>query len=217
MKSCLIWLLICAWAPFALAKTEAVKAHANPNKEVLAALAGYRSAPAIQAKVEKTVAQETMGTENKSQGIFYFSKGKLRLDILQPEKTSLVYDGKNIWFESRLDDEHVTVTKMRANQLRKSDSILAALFDKKDVLHNFALVKNQKDGDKKSFSYKAKDKKSDVQFLEIDLDNRDIEKISYKDQIENSVTLKFSHISRAALPVEKFAYKPPKNSEVTEP
>jgi outer membrane lipoprotein-sorting protein len=53
--------------------------------------------------------------------------------------------------------------------------------------------------------------------LEIDLDNRDIEKISYKDQIENSVTLKFSHISRAALPVEKFAYKPPKNSEVTEP
>src|SRR4051812_1068293 len=78
--------------------------------DVESVLNRYRAAKAIQAKVKKTVTQEVMGTNNESEGMFYFSKGKLRLDIEKPEKSVLVYDGKNIWLESRLDEKTIQVS-----------------------------------------------------------------------------------------------------------
>lgn len=190
----------------------------SSTKEVDAVLTSYRRAGALKAKVNKTVVQETMGTETKSRGAFYFSKGKLRMDIMEPERSALVYDGKNVWFESRFDDQHVQVTKMRVGELRKANSMLAALFDKKDVLKNFKLIGTKSENGKKIFSFEAKDKKkSDVQFLEIALKDKDIQRITYKDQIENRITLEFSELIAGPLPANKFAYKAPKGAEVTEP
>src|SRR5581483_9847285 len=96
-------------------------------------------APAVSAKVTKKVEQDTLGIESSSEGDFFFSKGKIRMDIKEPEQTTLVYDGKTFWLESRADDEHIVVTKMPGSNLKKSDSILASLFDRKDVLNGFNL------------------------------------------------------------------------------
>jgi chaperone LolA len=199
-------------------KAAALKSATGTAKDVDTVLASYRQASALKAKIKKTVVQKTFGTEMKSQGDFYFSKGKLRMEIMEPERSTLVYDGKHIWFESRLDDQHVQVTKMKANELRKSDSLLAALFDRKDVLKNFNLTGSKSDETRKTYSFEAKDKKkSDVKFLEIALKEKDIEHITYEDQIENRVTLEFSDMTKGALDAKKFAYKPPKGAEVTEP
>ena len=65
----------------------------------------YRKAPAVTAKVQKTVVQEMTGVDNKSSGSFYYSKGKVRMDFTEPEKTTLVYDGKYVWLESPLDEK----------------------------------------------------------------------------------------------------------------
>jgi outer membrane lipoprotein-sorting protein len=187
-------------------------------REISKVLTNYREAKSIKAKVQKTVVQETVGTSMKSPGDFYFSKGKMRLEMMEPERTILVYDGKTVWYESRIDDEHVVVTKIRANGLRKSDSLLAALFYNKNVLENFKLKTSVTDQSKKVFTFEAKDKKkSDVQSLEIALKDKDIQRISYKDQIENRVTLEFSDVERGSVSAAKFAYKPPKNAEITEP
>ena len=201
--------LLCAMSPaLALAK--------SPAKEVDIVLAGYRSAKAIQAKVKKTVAQETLETKMESQGKFYFSKGKMRLEMMEPEHTTVVYDGKTIWFEQRVDDDHILVTKMRAVELRKSDSILAALFDKKDILKTFDFKNALSEDNGKTFTFAAKDKKnSDVQLLDISIKNKDISRISYKDRIDNRVTLEFSDLTKGAVAPDKFIYKPPKNAEIT--
>ena len=114
-------------APAFAKATAAKKKPVLAAKDVESVLAAYRKAPAIQAKVKKTVVQETMGTENTSTGEFFFSKGKLRLDFTEPDKTSLVYDGKFVWLESRLDDQNIQVTKMRTNELKRSKSVLTAL------------------------------------------------------------------------------------------
>ena len=131
-----------------------------------------------------------MGTSMKSQGEFYFSKGKMRLEMREPERTTLVYDGKIIWFESRADEEHIVVTKMKAMELRKSDSLLASLFDRKDVLKNFNLKSSKSEWLAiKDFKFEPKDKKEKwiSNRLEIALkDKKTFERISYKDQIEQS-------------------------------
>ena len=187
-------------------------------KDVDTVLAAYRKAPAVQAKVQKTVVQETMGTENTSTGDFYFSKGKLRLDFTEPEKTSVVYDGKYVWLESRLDDKNIQVTKLRTNELKRSNSVLTALFEKKDILRNFKLTKSTSEDVVKSFVFEPKKKKSDdeIQQLQISLKKKDLQRVSYKDQLENTVTFDFSQLTKGKVPAAKFKYTPPKNAQVTE-
>lgn len=187
-------------------------------KDVDTVLAKYRQAPAIKAKVKKTVVQETMGTENTSSGDFFFSKGKLRLEIKEPDQTTLVYDGRFVWLESRLDEATVQVTKLRTNELKHSKSVLTALFEKKDVLRNFKLVKSAEVEGLKNYFFEPKKKKAEdeIQLLQVVLKGKELARISYKDQLENTVSFDFSDLSKGVVPVEKFKYKPPKNAQVTE-
>jgi outer membrane lipoprotein-sorting protein len=185
--------------------------------DVDSVLARYRSARAIQAKVKKTVTQELMGTTNESEGRFYFSKGKLRLDITKPEKSVLVYDGKNIWLESRLDESHVQVSHMKAGALKRTDSLMAALFDRKDALKKFTLVNSSEKDGEKTYVFQPKDKKStEVRALEVALKGKDIRRIQYKDQMENTVNFEFLDLSKDDVPLAKFEYKPPKGASISE-
>lgn len=207
-------------ASVAFAKTASRKAVAKSTKpsakEVDQVLESYRQAPAISAKVKKKI-DTVMGTETESQGEFYFSKGKLRMDIHEPEQTTLVYDGRTFWLESRADEEHVVVTKMPATNLRRSDSILASLFDSKDVLKAFNLKRTKTENKDTTYDFEPKDKKkADVVSLEIALNGKDIESIKYKDQLDNLVFLQFSDLKRSKVDADKFTYKPPKGAEITD-
>lgn len=216
MRILALTLLLTLVSPALAAKKKTAK-KAEPLKEVEAVLASYRKASAIKAKVKKTVIQETMGTEVKSEGEFFFSKGKLRLDFTEPEKTTLVYDGKYVWFESRLDDQNVQVTKMKTNDLKRSRSVLTALFEKKDILRGFKLLKSEGDQERKTYTFEPKAKKDqdEVKTLEIVIAKKNLEKISYKDNIENTVVFEFVDLTRGKVPAAKFSYKPPKKAEVT--
>lgn len=187
-------------------------------KDVEIVLAKYRQASALQAKVKKTVVQETMGTEVVSTGDFYFSKGRLRLDFLEPEKTTLVYDGKFVWLESRLDDKNIQVTKMRTNELRRSKSIVTALFEKNDILKSFKMLKAKEENGVKNYFFEPRKKMAgdEIQMLHVVLKNKEIERISYKDQLENTVSFDFSNLTKGNVPASKFSYQIPKNAQVTE-
>jgi outer membrane lipoprotein-sorting protein len=201
-----------------VSKSAKASKKATPLQEVTKVLTAYRAAPAIQAKVKKTVTQEALGTEMKSEGIFYFSKGKLRLEIREPEKSTLVYDGKVVWFETPIDDTQVHVTKIRTTGLRKSDSLLASLLDRKDSLNSFKLINKKSNDGRNSYFFEPKDKKkSEVQKLEISIRQKDLDRIVYSDQVENRISLEFSDVNKKSkVAKDKFAYKPPKKAEVTE-
>jgi len=185
--------------------------------EVDQVLSAYRKAKSIRAKVKKTVKQEFSGINNESEGMFYFSKGKLRMDFDKPEKSSLVYDGKWIWVESQLDPDTIQVTKMKSAELKKSDSLLAALFERKDVLSTFKLIKRRSEGKQTVYEFSPKDKKkTEVQFLELSVGQGEMHKIAYRDQLENEVRFEFSDLARDGVAKEKFRYRVPKGATVTE-
>lgn len=192
------------------------KATKSATADVDAVLKKYRQADAIKAKVRKTVVQEVMGSETRGRGDFYFSKGKLRLDITEPEKTLLVYDGRYVWLESRLDDT-VSVTKIATGELKKSDSLLAALFEKKDILKTFKLLSKRDVGATKVYAFEPMDKaKTEVQYLELALKSSDLVRVTYRDQVENKVSFEFDKLAAAKVAAAKFKYKPPKGANVTE-
>lgn len=190
----------------------------DAQKEIDQVMTKYRKASAIKAAVTKTVVQEAMGIESKSEGEFFFSKGKLRLDFSEPEKTTLVYDGKFVWFEARLDESQIQVTKMKTNELKRTRSLLTALFEKKNILRGFKAISSREAAGTRVFIFEPKDKKaeSEIQKLEISVKGRDLAKVLYKDQLENTVTFEFKNLTRGQVAATKFSYKPPKNAEITE-
>lgn len=186
-------------------------------KDVDAVLTKYRKAEAFRAKVKKTVAQEVLGTENSGNGQFFFSKGKLRLEMSEPENTILVYDGKTIWMETRLDSKTVEVTKVKSKELKKNDSLLAAIFERGDMLRTFKITKTRDIDGMKVFTFVPKDKKkTEVRELEIGLSGKELGRIAYLDDRENRVTFDFTDLIRETISGEKFAYTPPKGASVTE-
>lgn len=199
------------------------KAKLSPRVEVEKTLASYRQSRTFKAQVKKIITQELIGGEpTTSEGDFYFSKGRLRLEINKPEPTILVFDGKYIWFESRIGEgaeQKIVVSKMKSQQIKKSDSLLAVLFDNKEILKTFKLneVKNLEVG--KQFIFSPKDsKKSEVQRLELVLapKAKEILSVTYTDTLDNKVEIHFSNTEKANVAKEKFSYKPPKGADVTE-
>jgi outer membrane lipoprotein-sorting protein len=186
-------------------------------RDVDSVLSKYREAQGFRAKIKKVVQQEVLGTESSGDGEFYFAKGKLRLEMQEPENTTLVYDGKYVWLESRVDKKTIEVTKIKSRELKKSDSLLAALFDRKDILQTFKLVSAKAEDSVHVFSFKPKDiKKTEIRALEIALKEKDIQRITYKDDRENRVSFQFKDLTREAVPAEHFAYSPPKGANITE-
>lgn len=183
-----------------------------------AVLAKYREAPAVRSKVVKTISNDLLGSGGESKGEFFFSKGKLRLEFTEPEKNTVVYDGKYIWMESWMDAKSAQVTKIRTVDLKRSNSVLTALFGKKDVLRGFKLKDAKTKGDTKTYAFVPKDKngQDEITALTITLKGKDLEALSYRDSVENEVKFDFADLKSGDVPAAKFTYKPPKNAQVTE-
>lgn len=187
------------------------------TKEVEQVLESLRKADSVEAGIEKTVEPAWGGEKKTSTGKFYFSKGKLRLEITEPDQSLIVYDGKTVWAEDRLDENTINVSKIQSAQLKKTDSLLAALFDgKKNVLKSFKAVKSENSDSGKVFIFKPKDKKTtDVTRLEITVKDHVLVAVSYQDGLENTVTLKFKDFKEGSIPDNKFSYKPPKGASIS--
>lgn len=186
-------------------------------KDVDAVLNKYRKAEAFKAKVKKTTANELIGNESTGEGKFYFSKGKLRLEIGEPENTTVVYDGKTIWMETRLDEGTVNVMKIKSGQLQKNDTLLASLFEKKDLLQTFAMTKANEENGLKVYLFEPKKRiKTEVRALEIALEGKDLQRVTYKDDRENRVSFEFKDLERGSVPAARFKYHPPNGASVTD-
>lgn len=185
--------------------------------DVDAVLNKYRQAEAFKAKVKKTTANEAIGSESTGDGQLYFSKGKLRLEMGEPENTIVVYDGKNIWMEARLDEKTVTVTKIKSHVLKKNDTLLAALFDRKDLLKTFAMSKAREEKGLRIYTFEPKQRmKTEVRVLEIALEGKNLQRVTYQDDLENRVSFEFQNLERGSVPSGKFKYSPPKGATITD-
>lgn len=179
--------------------------------------AKYRKAGGFQSDVKKTVTQEVLGTETSSSGKFYFSGGKVRLQMEEPENTTLVFDGKVVWMESRLDADTVQVTKIKSGNLKKSDSIWTTLFDRKNLAKAFTLKSAKKDGDARIYTFIPRNKKStEVRQLDIGVKDGELTRIAYKDDRENRVQFDFDNLTKKPGKADLFAYHPPKGATITE-
>lgn len=193
-------------------------AKAKPSAESVAKVfAELRKADGVRADIKKVVEQKVLERTVESSGLFYFSKGKMRLEISKPEPSLLVFDGSHVWLESTFDEDTKQVTKIFAGNLRKSDSMMASLFDRDDVLKKFKLIGVADHEGLRKFSFVPKNPKStEVKSLDIELQGNKLKSLAYADQIENVVRYEFETLSVRKLSNGLFLYKPPNGATVSE-
>lgn len=186
---------------------------------IKSALDKYQASPGVTAKVEKSLHMSLLDKEKASQGQFYLSKGLFRLNLIQPEASSVVMDGDYIWVVNHFGDL-VQVSKMNANKLRKSSALLAVLFDFEEVIQKFDL-KDFETRDERFAAILMPKKGIDAGVskltMTVDLKNNSVDQVTYWDEIENKTRYTFSDIKfDAKLAKDQFSYTPPKGADVTE-
>lgn len=181
----------------------------------------YKKAKLVEMKVEKKVKSELLGKESSYFGVIYLTKGKFRWENTTPEKTLLLFDGRMIWSEQHPPKELggvIQVAKGLVDKRTKSHILISSLMGE-GLNENFKVMDQKKDGS--LVILRVVPIKDGLTLKEISLvidpTEKTMREISYKDDIGNLTSMKFTDIrflknNRQEL----FKYTPPKGSQVTD-
>lgn len=171
--------------------------------------------------VSKEVTQALLEKTKLSKGELYIApKGKIRLEIKDPERSLFIMDGKNIWVVDYPVDgmqNKVQILQGKIDKSLKSQVFLGFLFGSNKIIDEFKLEDSKANDAQTTYIFKPKKKEQDVQKAEIqvDTDKELITSISYWDGLGNKTSLLFSKQTSKDIPDEKFKFTPPANAEIT--
>ena len=182
----------------------------------------YNRSSGLKAKVVKTVKLELLDEIRTSKGEMFFQKGRVRLDVNEPDNSMMIVGGGTIWIEDEIDafeGKKKHVTKIHSKQLdRQMRAPLAALFGRKKAWEEFKVLSGNTKDKVVTLTLAPKLKRSlEITEMTVVLDSKKklITQVSYSDDLDNLVTYSFSdHEVGIKIPNNKFDYIPPANAEV---
>jgi outer membrane lipoprotein carrier protein len=189
---------------------------AEPSPTLLqSAMGKYQAAKSITAKIEKSV--KTMwGDAQKAKGRLYYARGKMRMELDDDSKTTLIIDGKSLWvilnFEGQLQ-----ISQMSSEHLKKGDNVLGAFFGDGKFLKNVEVAKVETNGRIQECLISPKSLKNlEVKSLTVGIRNEELDNISYEDDLGNKTIYFFKSIAlNDSIDPTKFQFVPPKGAQVS--
>lgn len=182
----------------------------------------YSKAKYIKMDVEKVFTLTALNKEKRSGGkLFLAPKGRFRLEIEEPEKSLIVIDGKNIWIVQYpiVKEDKIQIMHSKLKTQLRSQVILSFLMGQGKVKNQFKILNKKTQDDEVTFILEPKEEGSDLKDINLVIDAKEkiIDKISYKDNLENKVSFVFKNKKfDEKFDESKFKFKIPKNSEVSE-
>lgn len=186
----------------------------------------YREAKLTKMDISKTVKSDFSG-EKTFEGKLYLAKGLFRMDIVTPEKSTVVFDGKNLWSEQAPSVDfggQAQVTKTKIDKKSESQLLVTKVFEK-GVLQKLFKIESEKAVNDEKYKkeiivIKARPLSKDlaIQLLILGVDPKDklVTEIGYVDDIGNQTIMRFSNVEFPTNSDKKlFKYEPPKGAQVT--
>lgn len=181
----------------------------------------YQNEHGINIKLKKKLVSEMLGTEKKSMGEAWFSKGKMRLEITDPDPSQIIADGKYLWVinppPKEFKEAKTQVLKAELDSKRARSQGLIQLLTQGGLLKYFKVVGVQDEGG--SVIYFLQPETQSVEFkrsqIRIDKNKKEIIELHYWDKLDNETfytfeTTKFNQKFEDKL----FNYKPPKDADI---
>jgi outer membrane lipoprotein carrier protein len=181
----------------------------------------YRNTKLVKIETDKKVTSELLGKTTNYQGKIYLSQGKFRWENETPEQTLLLYDGETIWnvqYPPKDLGGQVQVAKAKLDKNTKSQILISTLIGKEPIDKNFKVISEK--SDKETLNVELQPLSGDLRVkgltLDVDLKTKQIKKISYKDDVDNTTEIELKNtefISKENK--DLFKYKIPKDAQVT--
>lgn len=184
----------------------------------------YAQLKTASMDVSKELTLAVLKKTKKSSGqLRLASKGKFRLDILEPTKSVVAMNGKDIWVAEYPDpefkDDKIQVLHSKFKDQLKSQVLLSFLMGQSNLQKHFKISKKEAKDDSVKYTLVPKNKNVDLKTvtLTISSEEKEIEAISYLDNLDNEIKYVFKNKKfNEGMDQKIFDFKLPKNAEVSE-
>ncbi len=182
----------------------------------------YRTAKSVAMDVTKQVKLGLIGSERKSSGKLFLSKGQLRMELEGAEKTLLVVNKKNLYAvtypDPQLKGAAIQVIKGETASKKARSQALTSLLGSGGFLKSFKATALQvmDDGEKIYFLQPTNNQSefTRAQF-KVSQDGKEIRELHYWDARDNETILILSNIKFGTkIDPKLFTYAPPADADV---
>lgn len=179
----------------------------------------YRKSNLVTIQLVKTVKSNLLGKETKYKGTVYLATNKFRLNIDEPDKNQIIFDGKTIWNVQYPPKElpgPVQVAKSKLDKNSKKQILLSTLIAKDGIKENFKITKEEKLEEGTKVTLVPLKNELNIKTLDVAIKNNKIASINYTDDVGNITTFVFEKTefsSKSSL--QLFKFKVPKDAQVT--
>ena len=179
----------------------------------------YRQAKLIEMKFEKNLKTLT-GGERKYTGKIFLSSGLVKIENLEPDKSTMIFDGKALWNIQPASEDFPgppQVSRSKVEKTNKAQLFFVNLLSKDPLSKSFKILTEKKDGDFTAYELEPLDKSLNIKkvTLKIQTKKKEIAELTYEDDIENSTQMNFSDVAlKKNRPSKLFQYTPPKDVQV---
>jgi outer membrane lipoprotein-sorting protein len=182
----------------------------------------YAAAKSVSMDVKKSLILSLLERTDVYDGRFFLSgKDKLRLEFEKPVKSIAVLNGKEFWvieYPPADTNEKVRVLKSSMGEKSQSQVLITSLLGQGRILDHFTIESKKKNDGKITYKLKAAAEITEVQNLElvVDEEKKLITELAYQDELENRTRFEFSKIEfDGDVPEKLFTFSPPKGAEVS--
>lgn len=179
----------------------------------------YRKTGLVTIQFTKTVKSNLLGKESKFKGTIYLGANKFRMNVEEPEKNQIIFDGSTIWnvqFPPKELPGPVQIAKAKLDKNSKKQILISTLISKDGLQRNFKLNKEEKQDFTTKYFLTPLNPELNLKSLEVNVKESKFISLTYKDDVGNLTHLDFEKTefsSKTNLKI--FKYKPNKEDQVT--
>ncbi|OQW52408.1 MAG: hypothetical protein A4S09_08620 [Proteobacteria bacterium SG_bin7] len=204
-----------------LAPVKISKKEQSDDKDLRAVAEKLVSTPLVKMQLKKTVFNAITEEEKTHEGDLSVTRGKMRMNILGDENSSVIVNKSEIWivnydFENREKAKQVVHVKSGKDKVQQ---LLLSLLDGDQLLKNFAIKKSVRKENILMFELEPKSKVDEIVKVQLAVNDGDyvVKTIQYWDSTENKTKFDFSEVKFLDKNEPKlFAFTPPKGVKVEE-
>ena len=183
----------------------------------------YQNAKTVSMDIKKSLKSQLIDSQSNSSGKVMFSKGRMRMEMSEPDKSLVVIDKKHIWVvnypSGEFKNSALQVIKAEISSKKGRSQNFLGLLTQGGVLKYFNVSGLMKVSDEERiFFLQPNDATVEFKRAQMILNPKTklITGLRYWDELDNETMFEFSKVKfNQKLDEKIFIYKPPEGADVT--
>ena len=182
----------------------------------------YTRKSAVKMEVVKILKQNLLGRESKSSGNITLSRGKLRLNFLKPDRSTVIVDKSNMWIVNYPPEEFegasLQVIQAKLNSGKGKSQGLIKMLVKGGLFKHFKAVGSIKEKGYRTFFLQPNKTTNEFKRAQVSINKKGnkILRLRYWDDLDNETIYEFSKIKFVdKVSKDTFSFTPPADADIT--